>query len=608
MCSENLTVLKFGGSVLHNEDDLPRVVQEIYRHLRNGEQVLAVVSAFYGKTDELQNKAQEYGEGLSQQAYAALLGTGEATSAALLTMALDRAGIPVKLLSPEQTGIKTEGDTLDSEPISVDSNRLKKELEGAVVVISGFIGTNQAGDLTLLGRGGTDLTAVFLAEKLNGRCRLIKDVDGLYESDPADFINHLPRRFKEVSFQTAGQVGGKLIQTKAIRFAEKHNLDFEISALTNSGRTKVGNYPDNLDFSNKIKQAEFNPLKVVILGCGTVGGGVYGRLQKSLSEFVQIVGVANLDPEKAIKAGVPPELNTQNVYELIGREEVDVVIELIGGVEPAYSMVKQSLRYGKHVVTANKAVIAKYGQELNKIAAANNAALRYSASVGGVLPALEISAQTAAFENDPPQAITGIINGTCNFICDRLLAGVEFAEAVREAQEKGFAEADPTLDLNGTDAAQKLILLARACFGIDLRFDDIDRTGIDNLSNIDLTATRKLGNSIRLVIECRFQNGKIKASVLPIELPSTHPFADVKGADNCLLIETEKGKQKLIRGRGAGRFATSEAVIADLFDIYFDLQSADSVLECSKAKTSPIVTAESIQVPSNSLAVKEELV
>jgi homoserine dehydrogenase len=208
-------------------------------------------------------------------------------------------------------------------------------------------------------------------------------------------------------------------------------------------------------------------------------------------------------------------------------------------------------------------VLAEFGEELRSLALENNVTIRYSASVGGALPALEAVTPNGT----RPRAFKGIINGTCNFVIDQLAAGVDFDSAVRLAQSAGFAEADPTLDLNGTDAAQKVSLLARQSFGEILPVSEIQREGIDKLTPQDLSAARSRGNIYRLIAECVNTPDGIRASVKPVEISATHPFASVRGAENCIEIHTETGQVKTIRGRGAGRYATTESVMADLFDL-----------------------------------------
>src|SRR5215218_7680541 len=208
-----VTVLKFGSSVLRTEEDLPLAVHEIYGEWRRGARVLAVVSAFGDTTDGLLGRAERLCPEPEPSALAALLATGEATAAALLGLALARAGIPASVLDPAQAGLRTQGSGLDAELVAADVPRILAELRRGVVVLPGFVGRDASGETTLLGRGGSDLTALFLAHSLGGRCVLVKDVDGLYTGDPSG-PGPLPRRFTRVGWQTAHAVGGKVVQPK----------------------------------------------------------------------------------------------------------------------------------------------------------------------------------------------------------------------------------------------------------------------------------------------------------------------------------------------------------------------------------------------------------
>jgi homoserine dehydrogenase len=576
MTDKKITVLKFGGSVLRNEDDLARAVHEIYSHWRHGSQVLAVISAFNGTTDALIERARTLNEDPHPEALATLLLTGEATSAALLSLALKRSGVPAKLLSPEQVGILTAGDPVDAEPISANVERIKRELEHSVVIVSGFAGINDQGDLTLLGRGGTDLTALFLARQLGARCILVKDVDGMYEADPSRSAVK-PRRFARASYRTTLQLGGELVQQKAVHFAEEHGQTFDISAFGGGVGTTIGNFPDDFSLAESVYKRR---LRVALLGCGTVGGGVFQRLS-AMPEYFEISGVGNLDPDKALAAGIDRRLIAGDARQLI-EQDCDVVIELIGGIEPAGSLIKRALELKLHVVTANKALLAADGHLLEHLARQSGVTIRYSASVGGSLPALE--AVTSKPGSNKPRAIKGIINGTCNFVCDQLEAGVDLSAAIKLAQEAGFAEANPTLDLDGTDAAQKLILLARASYGVNLPFSAVARSGLDEQSPARACEAYLGGRKFRVVAECiRTANG-LEASVRTVDLPASHPFALTKGAENCLLIESDTGQTRFLRGRGAGRYATTEAVMADLFDIRNAISSAPKPLVYSSFK------------------------
>ncbi|HEY6803255.1 MAG TPA: hypothetical protein VI306_06730 [Pyrinomonadaceae bacterium] len=240
------TVLKFGSSVLRGDADLPAAVHEINRWWRNGDQVIAVVSAFGDTTDELTKRAYEACDKPDDALVADLLATGEAASSALLGLALKKAGIPATVLNAEGAGFQTIGPTLDANLVSVNSERICAALKEGVVVLPGFVGRGSSGQMTLLGRGGSDLTALFLAERLGGICRLVKDVDGLYTSDPNARTGNTATRFSEVSYATARRVGGSVVQLKAVEFAEKHRQTFFVSSIGSNCATAIGPCLDRL--------------------------------------------------------------------------------------------------------------------------------------------------------------------------------------------------------------------------------------------------------------------------------------------------------------------------------------------------------------------------
>ncbi len=302
------------------------------------------------------------------------------------------------------------------------------------------------------------------------------------------------------------------------------------------------------------------PLRVALLGCGTVGGGVLSHLLARPGRF-QVTGVLVRSLFRNFRegGGLPRHLFTTDTDELLGRG-TDVVVELLGGLEPAGRLIRESLSLGRSVVTANKALLAEEIGPLSELAARHGAYLLHSASVGGALPALETVRRAAAL--GPVRAISGVLNGTCNFVLDRCLAGSTFLEAVAEAQAEGYAEADPSLDLDGSDTAQKLALLAREAFGILLRWDEIPRQGIKGLAG-----PCRLGKTLRLVASCERTADGLAASVRPVELPLDHPFALATGAANALRIEMEDGSLTELRAQGAGRWPTSASVLADLNDL-----------------------------------------
>jgi homoserine dehydrogenase len=237
-----LTVVKFGSSVLRGEEDLPVVVEEIGRWLRSEQYVLAVVSAFGNTTEELFKQARAYGEPRSQEPVARLVATGEDASAALLALALGREGILAKVLGPDQIRLIAEGEPLDARLRAVSAQRIWSAFtESDVVVVPGFVARSAQGSTVLVGRGGSDLTAVFLAHELRAsRCRLVNDVDGLYASDPKSGEGVLPERYERLGWEEAlGLVGG-VVQVKALEFAWKNRLRFEVAAVGRAEGTVVG--------------------------------------------------------------------------------------------------------------------------------------------------------------------------------------------------------------------------------------------------------------------------------------------------------------------------------------------------------------------------------
>jgi acetylornithine deacetylase len=244
MAKQPLAVLKFGGSVLGTARDYAAAVADVKRHLRRGERVLAVVSALKGATDSLLADAHYFGPEPEPAATASLLATGEAASAARLALALNAAGVEAALLEPGAIGLVTQGPLLDAEPVAVDDDAVRQALDKTgVAVIAGFYGRDTAGGYALFGRGGTDLTALFLAQRLGARtCRLLKNVNGVYERDPAEG-SRKPRRYETISWDDALKLGSRVIQPKGLHFARRERIAFDVAAVGASEGTRVGPGP-----------------------------------------------------------------------------------------------------------------------------------------------------------------------------------------------------------------------------------------------------------------------------------------------------------------------------------------------------------------------------
>jgi homoserine dehydrogenase len=553
---QNIIVLKFGSSVLRSAHDLPNVVHEIYRWYREGHNVIAVVSAIGKTTESLIRESRTLTESPEGFSTAELLATGERTSAALLGIALDRSGVPARVVNPREIGFEVTGTPLDSEPVSLDAARVRDLLtEHSVLVVPGFFGTDQAGRTHLLGRGGSDLTAVFLAVELKARCRLIKDVDGVYESDPADPEAH-PQRYAQLHYQDALRVAGKLIQPKAVSYLARHHANCEVAALALPYSTRV----HGASTAHAAPRPNRTPLDVVILGCGTVGFGVYQRLCANPDLF-RVIGVLVRERARYVAAGVPSALlHTQSE---LAQLKPTLVIDALPGIEPSHALAKRYLVNGVDVVSANKAVIARFGCVLGEIAEESGARLRYSAAVGGAGPMLE--AVDRARQRGDITSLVAVLNGTCNFLLDACGSGDSLASAIREAQRLGFAEADPTVDLSGRDAARKIEILARHAFGVELSATEIQ--AFDESTAAAARAAIAEGCRLRQLARATARDGEIGLSVSFELAGPDSPFYFLSGESNALSLTESDGRTQHVRGRGAGRWPTTEAVIADVHEI-----------------------------------------
>ena len=295
----------------------------------------------------------------------------------------------------------------------------------------------------------------------------MKDTDGVFDADPRHRAT--ARRFDTLSFEDAELKARVVVQEKALELAASARFPFRVCALGSDAGTRIGAEPTRYAISTPDRPC----LSVGLLGIGTVGGGVYERLIHE-PELFDLTGVAVRRPRRHAQEGLDRELLTDDPFEIVeGRAEL--IVELIGGIEPARSLIERALQLGKSVVTANKRVIARHGRALEHVARKHGADLLYSASVGGSLPAIE--AVAGAARGNRIRRIDAVLSGTCNFVLDAVADGVAFDDAVRLAQQKGFAEADPTLDLDGTDTAEKLAILAGRAFGIHVDADAVRKQG-----------------------------------------------------------------------------------------------------------------------------------
>lgn len=556
MRRRRIMVLKFGSSILRTPADIPRVGHEIYRWVRDGWKVVAVVSAFAGETDSLLAEAGGYDQTEAEVGRALLASTGELRSAAHLALGLDQAGISVELLDSAAIGLDTLGTPLDAAPCRLAVERICGAFRrAAVLVVPGFIGRDSRRRVTLLGRGGSDCTAIFLAQQLRARCRLIKDVAGLYEWDPqaADIP---PRRFHSLPWEAALELDGSIVQHKAIAAAQEQRQTFEVGALFARAASRVGQVP--LRFATS--RARRPRLRVAVLGAGTVGRGVLHRLH-NLGEWFEIAGVAVRRPER--HTDLPRPWRVTAAAELLQRE-FDVLVDAAGDARQACAAAQDCLANGRHVVTADKRLVASAGPQLEDLARQTGAHFAFSAAVGGALPAYETVQRLA--RRQPLTKIEAILNGTTNFVLERCRAGEALSAALAAAQAAGLAEQDASRDLDGLDAADKLVLLARAAVGRWLDPTDI-RVEPWGEAQARLATPNPRPGVWRQVATLELAGTAIRGSVEYRWISASSPLAKCPGAWNMVTVHHLDGRQTTLRGKGAGRWPTAESVVGDLLDL-----------------------------------------
>jgi homoserine dehydrogenase len=550
--AQRLCVLKFGSSVLEREEDYPAVALEIYRHVREGEKVVAVVSALAGQTDALLDQAERVGGSAPDGLIARLARVGELHSAALMALALSRVGVRACTLDPDEMGLVAEGDPLDSNLTGLDAGAVQAKLAAHdVVVVPGFTAGHAEHGVVTLGRGGTDLSAVFFAARLDAhRVRLIKDVDGVYAEDPAK--NPAAERFSEMSYAEAAEASSGLIQPKAICAAEAEDVLIEVAALGSAEATTIAHLP-----ARKARPPKPERLRVALLGCGAVGGGVLAYLL-SRPDLFEVNPVLVRRPGKY--EGVARF--TAQVSEALAGSP-DLVVELLGGADFAADLMRSALRQGAQVVTANKAAVAKHYDSLHACAEAGGGSLRYSAAVGGGAPVLE----TLQRLSGSVVSVEGVMNGTCNFLLSRLGEGWGFDDAVAKAQALGYAEADPSADVDSHDAAAKLSILVREAFGVSLLPERIAKQSLRSVTPQAAQAALERGQALKQVGRCRLlPDGSLEAEVALEALDLSHPLAGAQNEENRFLIAEAGGKVHHVLGKGAGRWPTATAVFADVMD------------------------------------------
>jgi len=314
-------------------------------------------------------------------------------------------------------------------------------------------------------------------------------------------------------------------------------------------------------------------LGVGVIGAGTVGGGVIqtllsnaDRIRSNVGRSIALRHVADLEHDRLKEFNLDGVTVSKDAGALIADPGVHVVCELIGGIEPAKTFILKALRAGKHVVTANKMLLAHHGAELAHAAIENGVELRYEAAVAGGIPIIKALREGLAANH--VEFIYGILNGTCNYILTRMTyEGLEFDGVLQQAMDLGFAERPPDLDILGHDTAHKCQIIASLAFSTEVNLDDLYVEGITKITHADVAYARELGYIIKLLAIVREVNGEIEARVHPTLVPETHLLAQVRREFNAVYVKTDIADATLYYGRGAGRLPTASAVVADVIDI-----------------------------------------
>lgn len=314
-------------------------------------------------------------------------------------------------------------------------------------------------------------------------------------------------------------------------------------------------------------------INIGILGCGEIGTGVAkilleknDLLNKRTGTKLNLKYISDLDIKRKRDVDFDKGMLISDSEKIINDPEINIIVELIGGVTIAKEFIIKSLKNGKHVVTANKALLSTHGNELIKIAGENQVDLAFEASTAGCIPIIKTMKESHVGDNI--KSISAILNGTCNYILTKISKqGFSFEQALKTAQEKGFAEADPTLDIEGIDTAHKLAILNTIAHGIDFNLKDIHVEGISRITPLDIQFADVFGFDIKLLAISKFHHDYIEARVHPTMIPLSHPLSNVEGSMNAVVIYGDATGQTMLYGHGAGMMPTASAVINDIADI-----------------------------------------
>ena len=342
-------------------------------------------------------------------------------------------------------------------------------------------------------------------------------------------------------------------------------------------------------------------IKVALLGVGTVGTGVYKLIQRRADVMVRTIG-AEMEVSKILvhnlnkqREGIDASLLTDNWQEIVNDPEIQIVVEVMGGIEPARTMILEALHAGKHVVTANKDLLAAHGKELLDAAEEKHCDLLFEAAVAGGIPIIRPLKQCLA--GNEINEVIGIVNGTTNYILTKMFEeNMSFEEALAKATELGYAEADPTADVEGLDAGRKVAIMASIAFHSRVVFDDVYTEGITKITSDDIAYAKEFDSVIKLLGVARNTEGGIEVGVYPMLLNKEHPLASVRDSFNAVFVHGDAVDDAMFYGRGAGELPTASAVMGDIIDVARNIEyGCNGRISCTCYRETPIKKFDEVE-------------
>lgn len=342
-------------------------------------------------------------------------------------------------------------------------------------------------------------------------------------------------------------------------------------------------------------------IKIAILGAGTVGTGVYKLMNRQKDEMIHKIG-RNMSIAKILvrnknkeREGIDSSLLTDDFNDILNDDSISIVVEVMGGIEPAKTYIAEAIKRGKNIVTANKDLMASNGHELMELAKENKCDILFEAAVAGAIPIIRPLKQCLA--GNYISEIMGIVNGTTNFILTKMTReGMEFCDALKMAQELGYAEADPTADIEGYDAGRKIAIMASIAFNTRVTFEDVYTEGITKITAKDIKYAKDMDCDIKLLGVARNTDTGIEVKVHPMLIPSSHPLASVNDSFNAVFVHGDAVDDAMFMGRGAGELPTASAVMGDIIDVARNIQyNCNGRIGCTCYKSIPVKNIDDME-------------